>query len=141
MTKEEWLALKPGDRIQGVSGAVCVVRSLVEINHTNDRITYLATNPQGGLEHVWSYEWWRKVEPETPARLERKQEAWLNVTGLNDDEVDILETIAQRMLKLGRKSYGPLDIATDKRDFGQERREEIFDALVYSAVLDAKARK
>jgi hypothetical protein len=52
---------------------------------------------------------------------------------LGHDEVRVLTRIALR-LRGGREVYGPLDLATDARQFRQkEAREELEDALVYLA--------
>jgi hypothetical protein len=53
--------------------------------------------------------------------------------GLGHDEVRVLVRIAVR-LRGGREAYGPLDLATDTRQFRtKEAREEVEDALVYLA--------
>jgi hypothetical protein len=57
--------------------------------------------------------------------------------GLNADELRVLVFVAVR-LALGRECYGPLDVASDVRDFKRERAEEIADALVYSACAELK---
>jgi hypothetical protein len=58
--------------------------------------------------------------------------------GLGVDELRVLERIAER-LAMGRKQYGPLNIATDKRDWSEEARQEAFDLAVYLAVeLEAR---
>jgi hypothetical protein len=52
---------------------------------------------------------------------------------LGCDEVQVLIRIAER-LKLGRRAYGPLELAGDTRAFrSKEAREELEDALVYLA--------
>jgi hypothetical protein len=52
---------------------------------------------------------------------------------LGHDEVRVLTRIAVR-LRQGREVYGPLDLATDAREFrSKEAREEVEDALVYLA--------
>jgi hypothetical protein len=56
------------------------------------------------------------------------------VQTLGADEVRVLVRIAER-LQHGRKVYGALDVERDGRDFRREAREEIEDALVYSACL------
>lgn len=57
---------------------------------------------------------------------------------LADDEVAVLCQIAER-LAMGRTLYGKLDIATDKRDWQKEAREEVFDLAVYLAIALVKA--
>jgi hypothetical protein len=51
---------------------------------------------------------------------------------LGDDEVRVMVTLGRRLL-LGQQTYGRLDLATDSRDWRQERTAEIIDLLVYSA--------
>jgi hypothetical protein len=54
-------------------------------------------------------------------------------TTLGHDEVRVLTRIAER-LQGGQLTYGPLDLATDPRQFrAKEAREELEDALVYLA--------
>jgi hypothetical protein len=55
--------------------------------------------------------------------------------GLHDLEPDalrVLGCIADR-LRFGRKCYGDMHIATDRRNARKERGEELADALVYTA--------
>lgn len=56
--------------------------------------------------------------------------------GLNDDEravvLDVAIGLAQRMAT-GRKRYAPLDLASDKRDWVREAREEMLDGAAYLA--------
>jgi hypothetical protein len=51
---------------------------------------------------------------------------------LRPDEVAVLELIAERLLQ-GRRRYGDLHLATDRRDFGREALEEAADLAVYAA--------
>ncbi len=77
----------------------------------------------------------RMITPEDAAR------ATLNgaVESLGRDEVRVLIRIAER-LALGRRAYGPLHVATDRRTFrSKEAREELEDALVYLACAWLKA--
>ena len=77
----------------------------------------------------------RLIPPEDAGR------ATLNgaVDNLGRDEVRVLTRIAER-LALGRRAYGPLDLATDPRTFrSKEAREELEDALVYLACAWLKA--
>jgi hypothetical protein len=53
---------------------------------------------------------------------------------LNPDEQRVLLEVARR-LKMGRRVYGKLDLATDRRDFQKELAEEMTDAAVYGACL------
>ena len=61
------------------------------------------------------------------------------VEQLGPDEVFVLARIAERLTE-GAKVYGPLQLATDTRDFrSKEAREELEDALVYLACAWLKA--
>lgn len=51
---------------------------------------------------------------------------------LGADELRVLVLVAER-LAAGRRRYGALDIAGDRRDFQLEAIEEVADALVYAA--------
>lgn len=57
---------------------------------------------------------------------------------LNEDERAVLTRIAVRLLR-GQQTYGKLEIANDGRDFMAELREELDDALVYSAIAQIRA--
>jgi hypothetical protein len=52
------------------------------------------------------------------------------VDTLGADEVRVLVAIARR-LAMGRKAYGPLDIAGDARDWKREATDEALDLAVY----------
>nr|HMR04434.1 hypothetical protein [Polyangiaceae bacterium] len=56
---------------------------------------------------------------------------------LGADELRVLVFVAGRLAH-GRECYGELDVATDGRDFRQERAEELADALVYSACAELR---
>jgi len=49
------------------------------------------------------------------------------------DELALLALIADRLL-LGRRCYGELRLATDRRDFHREALEEAADLAVYAAI-------
>jgi hypothetical protein len=53
--------------------------------------------------------------------------------------LELLVLLAQRV-HIGRRRYGPLDVARDRRDFGREALEELADACFYvpAAVLRAQ---
>ncbi len=51
---------------------------------------------------------------------------------LGPEEALVLLRIARR-LEAGQRTYGPLSLAADRRDFAREGREEIEDFLVYAA--------
>lgn len=46
------------------------------------------------------------------------------------DELRVLREICTRVTG-ARDKYGPLNLATDKRDWRQERAAELFDAMFY----------
>jgi len=54
------------------------------------------------------------------------------VKQLGPDEVAVLALIAERLLQ-GRRRFGDLHLATDRRDFGRETLEEAADLAVYAA--------
>jgi len=49
------------------------------------------------------------------------------------DERRIMLFIARRLIAVGQRSYGALDIRTDPRNMQRERNEELGDAIVYVA--------
>lgn len=61
------------------------------------------------------------------------------VEELNEDELCILLTLADKMTGEGRSEYGPLDLEDD-RDFGADAWDEATDAMFYclSALLKAR---
>ncbi len=59
----------------------------------------------------------------------------------NDDELEVLLHVARRLMGVGRDTYGPLDLSTDGRDWRAQRQEEVWDALVYTAIEDVKAAR
>ena len=59
-------------------------------------------------------------------------------TGLGPDELRVLVFVAGRLAH-GREEYGELHLARDRRDFRQERAEELADALIYSACDEMRA--
>jgi len=72
-----------------------------------------------------------------PARSQLLHQLGLYAEQLGRDELDVLTRIAHRLVA-GRRIYGPLDIATDRRDWRRERDEEAADYLVYQMVLTIK---
>lgn len=66
------------------------------------------------------------VEPSTGAKIAAL------VGELGPDEQRVLLLLARRLLA-GRKTYGPLDVAGDRRNFEKEAGEEAADMLVYFA--------
>ena len=61
----------------------------------------------------------------------------VDVTGLGQDEIRVLQRIADR-LRLGAKTYGRLSLAKDKRDWNKEGSEELLDGTVYFAIESLK---
>jgi hypothetical protein len=57
---------------------------------------------------------------------------WRHCEALGDDELRVLAKIAER-LRMGAGVYGPLSLATDKRDWRHEAFEEAADLSVYLA--------
>ena len=51
---------------------------------------------------------------------------------LGRDELAVLQLIAERLV-LGRRHYGTLRLAADRRDFADEALEEAADMAVYAA--------
>jgi hypothetical protein len=74
-----------------------------------------------------------------PATAEARAELDGVLDALGSDEVRVLARIAER-LKMGTRTYGPLQVGQDARAFrGTEAREELEDALVYFACAWLKA--
>lgn len=57
-----------------------------------------------------------------------------------EQEREVLIIVARRLLA-GQRTIGRLDVHTDRRDWGQERREELHDALVYAAIGEFAAKE
>ncbi len=57
---------------------------------------------------------------------------------MNEAEQDVLLYVAER-LHAGRSTYGPLD-PNDGRDWKEERRQELADALIYTAIDVTRVR-
>lgn len=66
--------------------------------------------------------------------LELAQRLSFAQQSLNADELEVLCVIAERMARIGVKSYGHLDIDGDGRDFIEEANQEYLDATVYLAI-------
>ncbi len=49
------------------------------------------------------------------------------------DELRVVDVILERIMKVGRESYLPLDLARDDRDWSKEAADEFADALFYMA--------
>lgn len=65
-----------------------------------------------------------------------RDEAWSVVSDcceqMSRDEMRVVARICTRIVT-GRSVYGPLCLATDKRNWAEERRQELYDAVVYDA--------
>lgn len=59
---------------------------------------------------------------------------WDQLAKLDVDELRVIKSVAGR-LATGKKQYGTLDIATDKRNWSKEIAEEILDQAVYASIL------
>lgn len=71
--------------------------------------------------------------PGRPAQL------FVDVHGLEPDAIRVVERVVER-LRLGQKQYGPLDLATNPRDWKAEAAEELLDATAYLAMQSVKER-
>jgi len=59
--------------------------------------------------------------------------------GLNEDELRVIEVVGLRMLRIGRDTHGPLDIARERRDWKAESAAESADRLFYEACHEIAA--
>jgi hypothetical protein len=71
----------------------------------------------------------------TPSREAIERDLFVACAELGDDELRVLAYLAARLLA-GQRTYGRLDLASDRRDWREERGEEIADLLVYSAFAE-----
>lgn len=55
---------------------------------------------------------------------------------MSRDELRVIDVIATRILRVGRESYEPLDLARDERDWSREASEELADTLFYLAARE-----
>lgn len=60
---------------------------------------------------------------------------------LNDDELEVLAVVAERLAGEGRRQYGPLELVNDTRDFHAEALDEVADAAVYAACALVRERR
>lgn len=74
-------------------------------------------------------------------RIAEKEDLVLLLERMNLDELAVMQEIAHALLGKGRDEYGPLNLATDKRDFRREAAEELRDWLVYDAADKVKRRR
>lgn len=66
-------------------------------------------------------------EATAPERIRRA------MAELGVDELEVLVLVAERLAGAGRRSYGPLELDSDPRDFQREALEELADGAVYLA--------
>lgn len=78
------------------------------------------------------------TDPEPDARLAVGSVAWVSVAGLGPDELRVVMHVIER-LRIGRERYGPLDLATNPKDWRNEATEEFLDGAIYLA-MDAVKR-
>lgn len=62
---------------------------------------------------------------------------FVDVHGLEPDAIRVVERVVER-LRLGQRQYGPLDLATNPRDWKAEAVEELLDATAYLAMQTLK---
>ena len=60
--------------------------------------------------------------------------------GLTPDERAVLDFVSEG-LRTGKKVYGPLNVASDQRDFLYEAEQELRDSIVYMAGQIQRLRK
>lgn len=53
---------------------------------------------------------------------------------LTRDELAVVVQVVTRLLDVGRRSYGPLQLDSDQRDFEAEADDEITDWMIYRAM-------
>lgn len=63
-----------------------------------------------------------------------------NVATLDGDDLEIMNMLSARV-RLGRMTYGPAELSTDKRDFVKETLEETIDGLYYVTAQLLKLRR
>ena len=59
---------------------------------------------------------------------------------LNLDEVEVVDQVLMRVVK-GRNEHGPLDLATDARNWDEEAGEEVLDLMAYRAMRAINQRR
>jgi hypothetical protein len=62
---------------------------------------------------------------------------FVDVHGLEPDAIRVVERIVER-LRMGQRQYGPLDLATNPRNWKAEAAEELLDATAYFAMQALK---
>lgn len=73
-------------------------------------------------------------------RVEKlRSELAVILLSVNEDELRVILRFARR-INGGRKLYGPLNLATDTRDFGKEIQEEMLDASAYACMALERGR-
>jgi hypothetical protein len=64
----------------------------------------------------------------------------LKLQQLNRDELLVIREVTKKMLS-GKQKHGPLNLATDRRDFHKELRDEVFDAMCYVAMRSVQEER
>lgn len=64
-----------------------------------------------------------------------------DVPKFSEDEASFMAEVHERVLSVGRSRYQPWVALTDKRAIPRERDEEIFDAVIYAAMLVVKRKR
>jgi hypothetical protein len=81
----------------------------------------------------------KAMEGKTAMRLAHQGEIAAFLAAMSDDEVEVLLEICRRV-DGGRKSYGPLRLREDVRDFPKEALNESLDQTFYLAGEVVKRR-
>ena len=71
-------------------------------------------------------------------RLKNERRIDDSANKLNDDAIAILAALAWRLVK-GQAEHGHLDLSSEARDWNDEKRDELLDAMVYSEFARQKA--
>lgn len=69
------------------------------------------------------------------ARAVLEQKIIASLPQLSHDELRVFDVQLERMLKIGRKNYGPLVLASEQRDWRKEFSDEFSDALFYMCAM------
>lgn len=77
--------------------------------------------------------------PDFEARARRCYDVVNYLLELGDGELMVLSLIAERLAQ-GRRTYGPLDVIGDGRDWAVEAGLEAADQLVYAAAEHLRVR-
>ena len=66
------------------------------------------------------------------------EELFTLIDEAESDERRVLLYLARRIVDLGQKTYGPIDIESDQRDWLREVNQELGDAVFYVAMTALK---